>query len=283
MKSFLGKSALSTAIFAICFSQSHQLGNQLFEPSMAQMDHDMMMHEQHHSYQTGNTIAKLRVRSKIVPKKDIDLEIDIQDKNGKAITSFDIFQEKKMHLILVSDDLQYFQHLHPIYQNKGSFRIKTNFPQPGNYTFFSSYKPSGKSEQVSVMKIKVPGTPQVLANIDLTTSKIFGHTKTKLTFSPSTFTAGQEVMVMFDLKDMTNNQPITDLQPYLGERGHLVIVKQSSILSASNYIHAHAMKNTPNGQIHYMTKFPQPGKYKLWNQFKRNGKVITSDFWVNVQ
>ncbi|BCL38001.1 hypothetical protein [Nostoc sp. MS1] len=33
----------------------------------------------------------------------------------------------------------------------------------------------------------------------------------------------------------------------------------------------------------YITKFPKPGKYKLWGQFNRNGKIVTADFWVNVQ
>lgn len=88
--------------------------------------------------------------------------------------------------------------------------------------------------------------------------------------------------VSTNLKQTDNNQPINDLQPYLGERGHLVILKQSSSLTKADYIHAHAMKDTPVGQVSFMTSFPTPGKYKIWGQFNRNGKIAITDFWVNV-
>ncbi len=80
---------------------------------------------------------------------------------------------------------------------------------------------------------------------------------------------------MFDLKQTYNNQPVKDLQPYLGESGYLVILKQSSLLIETDYIHAHALKNTPPGQIHFITNFTQPDKYKLCGQFNRNGKIVT--------
>jgi hypothetical protein len=118
--------------------------------------------------------------------------------------------------------------------------------------------------------------------IDLNTSKTFADTKANLTFSQPTLKAGQEVRLTFDLKQTSNNQPITDLQPYLGKRGHLVILKQSYPLTKADYIHAHAMKDTPAGQVSFMTRFRTSGKYKLWGQFNRNGKIVTADFWVNV-
>jgi hypothetical protein len=42
------------------------------------------------------------------------------------------------------------------------------------------------------------------------------------------------------------------------------------------------MKGTPAGRVEFMAKFPQPGKYKMWGQFDRGGKVIVADFWVDV-
>jgi hypothetical protein len=42
------------------------------------------------------------------------------------------------------------------------------------------------------------------------------------------------------------------------------------------------MKDTPAAQVSFMTSFPTPGKYKLWGQFNRNGKIVIADFWVNV-
>ncbi|MFN7661908.1 MAG: hypothetical protein ACK5P3_27990, partial [Dolichospermum sp.] len=70
---------------------------------------------------------------------------------------------------------------------------------------------------------------------------------------------------------------------YLGEKGHLVIIKSSSPLTKSDYIHAHALKNSPDGKIEFETKFPKSGTYKMWLQFNRNGNIKTADFWVKVE
>lgn len=226
--------------------------------------------------------AKLSIPKDIAPNRPVPVVIDIQDPSGKAIAKFDTFQEKLMHLIVVSDDLQLFSHIHPVYKEKGRFEVEASFPQPGSYTLFSDYKPAGQKEQVSVLKAQVPGNSPSTPSIDLNSTKTFGDTKAKLTFSQPTLKAGQDVTLMFDLRDASTNKPLTDLQPYLGEQGHLVILKQSSPLTQSDYIHAHAAKNTQNGQIHFMTSFPEPGNYKVWGQFNRKGKIVTADFWVNV-
>jgi hypothetical protein len=61
------------------------------------------------------------------------LTILTQDTQGKGVTKFDAFQEKLIHLIVVSDDLQVFQHLHPKYQGNGLFTIDVTLPSPGPY------------------------------------------------------------------------------------------------------------------------------------------------------
>lgn len=187
-----------------------------------------------------------------------------------------------MHLIVVSDDLQVFQHLHPTYKGNGRFEVETTLPQSNNYTLFSDYKPAGQSEEVSILKTSVPGTPPATLNINLTRTKTTNATKVNLAFSEPNLKADQEVTMKFDLRDKTSNQPIQDLKPYLGEQGHLVILKESSPLTKANYIHAHALKGTPVGQVEFMTKLPDPGRYKLWGQFNRDGKIVVADFWVNV-
>lgn len=228
--------------------------------------------------------AKLTEPKNITPNTAVMLAIDIQNSDG-IIANFDTFQEKLMHLIAVSDDLQFFSHLHPTYKQNGRFEVEASFPKAGGYTLFSDYKPSGKTEQVSVMKTRVIGNTPTAPAINLNRTKIFGNTKVNLTLDQSGLKAGEEVMLAFDLREAASNQPVKDLQPYLGERGHLVIIKQSSPLTKVDYIHAHAhgMENNPPGEVHFMTNFPKAGKYKLWGQFNRNGRIVTADFWVNVE
>jgi hypothetical protein len=231
----------------------------------------------------NSTQAKLTTPAKIAPKTPVSLMIDVRDRQGKAIAQFDTFQEKLMHLIVVSDDLQFFDHIHPSYRQNGRFDVGASFPQPGSYTLFSDYKPAQQSEVVSVLKLQVPGASSSAKAIALNRTKTLGDTKANLTFSKSTLKADEEVTVMFDLWQAANNQPIQDLQPYLGQRGHLVILRQVEPLAAKDYIHAHAVKNSEAGRVEFTTKFPKPGKYKLWGQFNRNGKIMVADFWVDVQ
>ncbi|QIR35440.1 hypothetical protein HCG51_00865 [Tolypothrix sp. PCC 7910] len=243
---------------------------------------DTVHHDENHKDKKVLTQANLKVPSHISPNQTIPISIDVQDLNGKAITNFETFQEKLMHLIVVSDDLQFFSHIHPAYKTNGQFEVAASFPQAGGYTFFSDYKPTGKTEQVSVLKAQVLGNTIPAPEIDIQRSKTFNDTQVNLALSEPTVKAGQEVTLMFKLQDAASNQPLTDLQPYLGENGHFVIVRNSKQLTAADYIHAHALKNTPAGQVDFMTSFPQRGKYKLWGQFNRNGKIITADFWLNV-
>ncbi|MBW4685692.1 MAG: hypothetical protein KME40_11475 [Komarekiella atlantica HA4396-MV6] len=240
-------------------------------------------HSGHSKLEPANAIAKITLPAKITPKTPVSLAINVTDKEGKIIARFDQFQEKIMHLIVVSNDFQSFNHIHPTYKGNGRFEVQANFPHPGNYTLFSDYKVAGKAEQVSVLKAEVPGTSPATPKIDLATTKTFGNTKANLKLSQSTIKIGQEVHLIFNLQDAASNQPLKDLKPYLGERGHLVILKQSSSLTQADYIHAHAMKNTPTAEVHFITSFPKAGKYKMWGQFNRNSKIITADFWVEVQ
>ncbi|KHG38984.1 MULTISPECIES: hypothetical protein [Aphanizomenon] len=256
-----------------------------------QVSPSMMINHEGHSMGNMNhgdnsqitTKVKLTAPKSLSPNQPINLVIDIQDVSGKPVNKFDIFQEKIMHLIVVSDDLRSFAHIHPEYKENGRFEVTANFPESGNYTLFSDYKPAGNKENVSLMNITIPGTVPLPKNLEkFSKTKTISDTQVNLNISEKNIQAGQEVTLSFDLKD-NKNQLIQDLQPYLGEKGHLVIIKSSSPLTASDYIHAHAMKDSADGKVEFHTKFPKPGTYKMWMQFNRNGQIKTADFWVNVE
>lgn len=238
-------------------------------------------HFMHNSNQTQTpaTQAKLTLPETITVNTPIPLVIDITDATGKPIDQFDVSHEELMHLIVVSDNLQFFNHLHPRYEGNGRFTVEAKLPLPGNYTLFSDYKPTGKSTQVSTLKAQVSGESSSSPNVNFKRSQIFNNTKVDLQLPSETVKAGEEVAVTFNLVG-ADNQPVTNLQPYMGELGHLVIVRQGTSLTSADYIHAHAVKNQIPGQVKFMTSFPEPGLYKLWGQFNRNGEIITADFWV---
>ena len=265
-----------------CSSNTKSTETQV-SPSMMNHDEHSMENMNHGDNSQITTQVKLTAPKSLSPNQPINLVIDIQDATGKPINKFDIFQEKIMHLIVVRDDLQFFDHIHPEYKENGRFEVTANFPESGNYTLFSDYKPAGNKENVSLMNITIPGTVPLPKNLEkFTKTKTISDTKVNLNISEKNIKVGQAVTLNFDLKDQ-KNQPIKDLQPYLGEKGHLVIVKSSSPLTASDYIHAHAMKDATDGKVEFHTQFSKPGTYKMWMQFNRNGQIKTADFWVNVE
>ncbi|MBD2387194.1 hypothetical protein [Cylindrospermum sp. FACHB-282] len=291
---FTGIIVAASLLFAqSCTSNIKSAEKQVSQDDMHQGNHQQNARSEHqgHSMAEMNqgeksqvtTQAKLTAAKNLSPNQPIPLVIDIQDSAGKSVTKFDTFQEKLMHLIVVRDDLISFEHIHPEYKGNGRFEVNSSFPTAGNYTLISDYKPAGNKESVSLMKLIIPGStplPKDLAKFEKT--KTLSSTKVNFTSSEKTIKAGKQVTLQFDLKEASNNQPIKDLQPYLGEKGHLVIIKSSSPLTESDYIHAHALKNTPEGQVKFMTSFPQAGTYKVWMQFNRDSKINTADFWINV-
>jgi hypothetical protein len=238
---------------------------------------------QGHGSQGGSYQLKLTAPKAIALNTPVSLTLDITDDGGKKVDKFETFQEKLMHLIVVSDDLQNFNHIHPTYQQNGQFVVEIQFSQPGNYSLFGDYKPQGKDEQVSVSQLNVAGESKPSQKTNFKRTETIDNTQVNLTFSEPELKPNKEVTLEFDLLSSNDKKPVTDLQPYLGEKGHLVIIKSTSPLTAKDYIHAHALKDTPSGKVQFMTTFPEAGKYKMWGQFNRKGKIVTAGFWVEVK
>jgi hypothetical protein len=83
----------------------------------------------------------------------------------------------------------------------------------------------------------------------------------------------------FHLTDELSGKPITDLQPYLGAVGHVVILSENT----EQYLHVHPTDERAAGpDAKFSTTFPGSGVYKIWGQFKRDGQLSTVSFVVNV-
>lgn len=244
-------------------------------------------HSQHGTHSAGVTErvfqAKMSVPDDIRPGKLFAIDIYIQDDKGRKIADFDIFQEKLMHLILVSDDLASFSHLHPEHQGSGHFQTTAILPSVGAYTLFSDYKPAGDREQVSVLKQRMKGTEKTSGVTDMKiTEKVVQDTRVRMSLSPKKPKSNEDTIITFNLKQL-DGKPVTGLGPYLGEKGHLVVIRKSAPLTAKDYIHAHAMKEGEASEIKFTTRFPDKDLYKLWCQFNNKGRILTADFWINIE
>jgi hypothetical protein len=91
--------------------------------------------------------------------------------------------------------------------------------------------------------------------------------------------ARRESGVRFRVADAVTDNPVTDLEPYLGASAHLLIVNRDVTLA----MHAHPEGSTTAGPtVAFAPVFPTPGRYKVWVQVQRKGEVITAPFVVEV-
>jgi Cu+-exporting ATPase len=216
------------------------------------------------------------------PKSNEELTIttQIQTLDGKDVEQFDINHEKKLHLIIVSKDLSYFDHLHPEYKGKGAFEVKTTFPAGGEYKLIADYIPTGDTATTQSEWIKVSGSSAEAAPIRPSETHSVVVDGVEVTLENDHPHAGEEFELDFKLADSSNKQPITDLEPYLGAVGHVVILSEDT----ERYLHVHPMDEQASGpDAKFMTTFPQAGIYKIWGQFQRNGKTFVSSFVVEVE
>ncbi|WP_200892535.1 hypothetical protein [Aliterella atlantica] len=139
--------------------------------------------------------AKLTVPETVAVNAPVLLEINVQDATGKPINKFDVSHEQLMHLIVVSDDLRFFGHLHPRYEGNRRFTVKAQLPRSGEYTRFSDYKPTGQPTQVSTLKTQVPGDSASSLVVNFKRSQTFTNTKVNLELPTETVKAGEEVAV----------------------------------------------------------------------------------------
>lgn len=200
----------------------------------------------------------------------------IKGKESEQV-ALDVVHEKKVHLIIVSSDLSYYNHIHPEYQSDGSYAVKTAFPAAGEYTLFADYAPTGSTHQLEKVTINVAGTPP--AAVALGGERLKGKS------------GGYEVTITNEGGFVTNNMlhlgatvskdgkeiPADQLENYLGAKAHVVIIG----LDGKEYMHVHP--DVANGKFDLHTTFEKPGMYKGWMQFQANGVVHTADFVLDVK
>jgi hypothetical protein len=212
-------------------------------------------------------------------EQDLNLSIKLLDSNSVPIKSFDVYHEKLLHLIVVNKDLSFFDHIHPEFKGEGIFEITTRFPAGGEYKLIADFAPKGEGVMTKSQWVTVEGeaAPAVQAVPDSDLTQVIGNKEVKLTFDH--LMAGMELDVLFSFKDLSTNKAITNLQPYLGAIGHVVILSED----AEQYIHAHPTGQKTMGPVaKFKVTFPEPGIYKVWGQFQHEGSLFVAPFVVEV-
>jgi hypothetical protein len=222
----------------------------------------------------------------------VDLTLRLFQPDGATpIVSLDEVHTKLLHLILVSQDLSQFLHVHPEYQGEGVFVLDDlTLPSDDNYTVFADFTPTNQSQTVVRMELPRPEAATISPELAVSAHE-FAAGPLKITVDvPENLSAGIEQSLVFHVADAETGAELDTLDEYLGAAGHLVIIDESGEI----YLHTHpaehemddmggmAMEAHYGPDLEFVTEFPGTGLYKMWLQVQYEGEVYTAPFVVDV-
>jgi hypothetical protein len=224
------------------------------------------------------------------------LDISETTTSGQTITDYDIDMTKRLHLIVVSDDLESFQHVHPALGADGHFSIDLTVPKPGHYLIYADAVPHGRGQQVFRFEVPFGDAPAAKPHLRTTPASVRAGPY-RVTLSTLNLDAGETTMI--EIHVTKNERPATDLSPYLGGAGHAVFISAGD----DSYIHVHPMPGTDMSSMSGMggmgemgemkalpdaakvepammlhVAAPRAGAYKLWFQFRGGGRLYVAPF-----
>lgn len=252
-----------------------------------------------------------------------ELIFQVKNPQGEKVSDLEIIHEKPMHLFMVSRDLSQYFHEHPEKQADGTYKLPFTFPNGGKFKIYIDFKPVGDEQTVESFNIEAKG--EELPEIQLVRDEKFEKEVegVLVKMKPNgELVKRKDLMLNFQFFDAESKKPLTDLQDYLGEKAHFVIVRKG----LGRFIHAHPMSaetmaenmasnhnmdsmkmdkkemsdektnkmesddekmkkmsGEESSKIAAMANFPNRGLYKIFAQFKRKDKISTVSFVFEVK
>jgi hypothetical protein len=189
--------------------------------------------------------------------------------DGAPVTAFDVEHEKRMHLVVVRRDTTGYQHVHPEMAPDGTWTVPLELTGGGSWRAFADFHPTGGAATVLGADLAVPGAFEPVAHAPSRTAQVDGYTVELAgdlvpgRASPVTLTVSRD------------GAPVTDLQPYLGARGHLVALREGDLA----YLHVHPEDGDGPG-VRFVAEVPSAGTYRLFLDFRHGDVVRTAEFTV---
>ncbi len=212
---------------------------------------------------------------------NIELSFKLYGEDGHNFGPNDLktMHEKKLHLLLVRDDMTRFQHLHPEYVGD-SWTVKTTIPDQGKYQMYADIAPTEEEPSVLRVPLTIGGNTQnaqaPAPNADRSAQD--GEYMAKLTIDQPLKTKETK---QWTFTVTRNGKPVTNLKPYLGAYGHVVELRHTD---PDDFFHVHPVTESQpkDGQVVFEGTFPVKGRYTLYAQFNVNGSIKTFPITVDV-
>ena len=199
---------------------------------------------------------------------DGNFAFTITGPDGAPVKDYTTLHDRDLHLIVASDDLQQYAHLHPMLDDNGRWFVKTPSDfSPGKYRAFADFDPEGTQTQLTLgIDLTKPGAaPAAKPLMPSNKDSVDG-------FDVSLDFTGTEATVT-----VRRNGQVVTTQPYLAAAGHLVTLREGDL----GYLHVHPMDTEPDGPVNFMVNLPSAGTYAMFFDFKVDNVVRTARFVVN--
>lgn len=193
-----------------------------------------------HSQGGGYDIGLWTDPANLQSSKSSELSMIVtEQQTGGRVGQFEIIHDKLMHLVVVSDDLSYFAHVHPKFNDREKvFAITHTFPAAGRYRMWVDVKPKGAGQLIKKFDLNVDGKPArqpipIVADRNFAKDIVAAggqkHYRVQLKV-PERINAGKDTEIVFELSD-SQGRPITDLEPLMAAGGHCVIISSDAEVS----------------------------------------------------
>jgi hypothetical protein len=225
------------------------------------------------------------------------------------IVAYSVDMTKLLHMIVVRSDFRTFAHIHPTHGSDGHFHITYRFPGPGVYHVYADTDPTGVGQQVFRFDVDAGRTsgppPSLGAPNDV--AQAYPYT---VRLDRTTLSTAKETLLRAYVTE--NGAQAKDLHPYLGAPAHAVFLNAADF----TYVHVHplppgaggpmdgmpGMETMPGGEsmpgmpgmsmsatpmpdgatlpgvMHFHVAVHEPGRYKLWLQFRGGGSLHVAQF-----
>jgi Cu+-exporting ATPase len=235
----------------------------------------------------------------IAPGRPTQLTVEVRDaETGDLVGDLVRTHQVWMHMIITRADLGTFAHIHPEpTSTPGVYTVQATFPTPGEYLVHSEFRRNGQMGDVlDTHDVTVAGSLPAAAPLPTTDVRTWtGHAVRIRLEGDATVGVTSDLALTFTHIDADgqNTGPVTDLQPYLGAAGHVVVMRADG----STFAHRHAETFDSSGRpvlalpgtrfgpdLDLHVRFERPGAYRLWAQFElADGTVVTAPFVLHPQ
>lgn len=240
-------------------------------------------------------------RTQLPAARSPALRFRITDDRGRTVRDdFRVEHEKRLHMIVVRRDTAVFRHVHPTMRADGTWEVDVALPEAGVYRAYADFT-TGDGKQTLATDLFVPGdfAPKPLPAPRTTDRAVDDAGSASdgidVALDAPQIRAGRDTQLTFAVT--RGGRPLDALEPYLGAAGHLVALREGDLA----YLHAHPTAGADDegaadhdhgssgdagahaNEIGFAATFPTAGRYRLFLQFKVDGRVRTVDYTVEVE